>query len=912
MAEWTIYGKRTSGGVESTVEIAVAKDVELHDVWMGECFVTFSVKSADPVDWHFDDYLTYRGEVYSLSYDPNVVKKARRGTYGEGFTYDNVRFYSLGYKTKNYGFKDVVINDNNLTYTSLATFPFFCASIEDFADRMQANLNRENQSSLVSGWKVLTPSYSRTTQRGVTITQAQWSQYYTGSEPTGETDVNIDIDRQNCFDVMKMAYEKFGLAYYIVGTTIVIGGKPVQLNTGSANIFRYGKGLGLYEIERTSDDSQELVTKLFAYGSEQNLPLNYYANLHKKAYTQGLKDHYNDEYNIRCYTYLYATVRNAFTHPARTVIVSDGNGHSCPCTANSVNYDGTERLNLYFPDGMTFDINGEEVTCDAESFWEEIDDHQHLYFDYGVDMNRWPPDSIKSEHEYPATLSINRLMLPGFPDTSLHDWVAANHSELLSKYDFSHDAMDPWIKSKNMPSMGLFEGTVNFDGSQQKEIFPTIENTSAGVVTMPSVITDNGYVTDPEFFDIEVADDAINWTEALSNSTEDVMISMKSGYCAGRDFKVQKAKKNITDDGWVLTLERHHDNSMGRYFPYKDNDVSGYCQIRARDVRAGGYAGDTFTVTGIQIPDTYIEAAAEKLLIAACGHLDKRDHVRYTYLPKIDETFMQKDYDERETESYHDIIRAGMKLEFEDSDLGIWHSPFIDNLTIRENGNNGIPTYDVVLRDEKEKGTLEKLTDSITELMANPPVQVVERQQRTLQYIEYPEWDEDGMYYFETVNPDTDELETSRVWHRGCLWECHRTLTRQEPWFTNRDWVCLRASEIALNFFDDNEDYPMPLTVVQVRHGHVDFTVVPYLIIGNEDITEGNVTEWNWTRESESAGSDEQWNALPKTSARTLNVTNEDMPTGWARGQKLVFTCTASLAFEIDENVNTIMNKVIF
>jgi len=922
MSEWTIYSK--SGAAK-----AVVHELEYHGEWMRDEYVTVTVKSAEPVDWQFDDYLTYRGEVFSISYDPNVVKKARRGTYGEGFTYDNIKFYAIGDKTRFFGFKDVVLNPqsaaNKLTYTSLATFSFFCSSIEDFADRLQANLNRESQSSLVSSWKVLTPIYNRTTGRGVSITKSEWLQYFElndNNEVKGETDVNIDVDRQNCFDVMKMSYEKFGLAYYMIGTTIVIGGKPVHLNTGSANIFRYGKGLGLYEIERTSDDNQELVTKLFAYGSEQNLPLNYYANIGKRVKFQithkSVKTYISDHPTYYLWTDAEWTsqLKNAFPESGEVVLTFGSYSAHFRFDGSDTIFDDNEptiELNkkcLYF---YWIDYGEQE----EEDLYTHVSVNDYVYVT-GVNINAIPSSYIEPPvgYNYPATLSVNRLMLPGYPTQSLHSWVTANHSELLSKYDFSTTAMDPWIKSKNLPSMGLFEGIVNYDGSQQTEIFPSLENTTtnANKVAENTNITDNGYLGEGSDITmiLKVVNGDLNWIDALGNSPDPqgVYVEIKSGFCAGRRFKVNKAK--LVSNVWELTVERSKDDSTGRYFPYFEDAVSGYAQVKTND---------TFVVTGIQMPDSYIEAAAEKLLIAACGYLDKRDHVRYTYLPKIDEIFMQRDHDERDTESYHDTIRAGMKLEFEDTDLGIWQSPFIDNLTIRENGNNGIPSYDVVLRDEKEKGTLEKLTDSIAELMANPPVQVVERQQRTLQYVEYPEWDDEGLYYFETVNPDTDVLETSRVWHRGCLWECHRTLTQQEPWFNNEDWVCLRMNNVNLGFYTD-EDPPLPILMVGVRVGYVDETIVPYLLVGQEDIS-STVTSWEWVRESGDDVTDDVWKNSKHTDpedpesplksvTRTLHITDDDLPENWwVAGSKVSFKCTATFPYESGESAEIINSITI-
>ena len=54
MSEWTIYG---SNGVAK----AVVKELELHDEWMAECFLTITVNSAAPIDFEVGDYIYVPG-----------------------------------------------------------------------------------------------------------------------------------------------------------------------------------------------------------------------------------------------------------------------------------------------------------------------------------------------------------------------------------------------------------------------------------------------------------------------------------------------------------------------------------------------------------------------------------------------------------------------------------------------------------------------------------------------------------------------------------------------------------------------------------------------------------------------------------------------------------------------------------
>ncbi|WP_289755671.1 interleukin-like EMT inducer domain-containing protein [uncultured Duncaniella sp.] len=66
--------------------------------------------------------------------------------------------------------------------------------------------------------------------------------------------------------------------------------------------------------------------------------------------------------------------------------------------------------------------------------------------------------------------------------------------------------------------------------------------------------------------------------------------------------------------------------------------------------------------------------------------------------------------------SLHDTLKEGMLLLFEDEDLNIDASIFIDRLTIKEEG--AAPTYEVVLKEEKTVGRLDKMQNQIDSLVA--------------------------------------------------------------------------------------------------------------------------------------------------------------------------------------------------
>lgn len=725
---WDIKGVRTVDDRQTTVTIATVHELEYHGEWMEDCYVMLSVKSHVPVDFRFGDYLEYRNERFEVNYDPNVIKKARRGSYGEGFTYDNIKLYPFAARMKCIGFKDVVLNSmsdnaNKLVYSMQGTFAFFCSSVEDLADRIQANLNRDNGQA----WAIFTPNRARTYQRiSSAIPSTAWSTFYDGDGIgiEGKTDIDISVSNIKCWDALKMAYTHFELCYYVKGYVIVIGGKPISAGGGYG--FEYGKGNGLYEIERTSDESQEIVTKLFAYGSERNLPLNYYANLHKTPYFTIHEKYTATSNGVGGYTeywlktdVAYPRIKTALTAQDYSCSITDGT-HTITAFANGqTEEDGVQYLVFC----LRKDVAGSDL-----DFFNAVSNGQRIFITNGVNMNTWPLiyNSAEEQGNYPALLSVNRLMLPGFPDKSLFEWVRTHGATGYNTESgqatwkgytayFSRDPYDPWIMSMNVGTIGLREGTVEFN-SDDEEIYPTIEGTGFDEVEWAEQIEDNGYLDGEDAtFTLRPRmvggeDGGIEW----GYNGETVSISMKDGYCVGREFTVKKAKKD--DEGrWVLTLERCKDESLHLYFPYRQSGYGDLYQI---------VEGNRFVVLGIPLPRRFVEIAAEKMLEEALRQLSLKDHQKYTYLPKIDEIEMARQHDRATASggsivSIHDTITAGMQMRLDDDDLNLHYEPFIDNITIKENGNNGIPTYDVVLRDEKELTMQERIQSQIEGGLSN-------------------------------------------------------------------------------------------------------------------------------------------------------------------------------------------------
>ena len=547
---WNIYSKDGK-----TVRAAVDK-LEYHGTYMGEKYLSVSVTSSSPIAFEIGDYIEYRDERFEINYDPSVVMTAPADLSGEGFSYDSIKFNSLSDELTRCMFLDVVKSDNKIHYTSLAKFSFYCNTIQDLADRIQANLDR------VYGEGTWT----------VTANPAL----------AEEENISISVDTQTIWDVLATVPDKFEADFIVKGRTITIGVE----NEEAGKIFTWGKNNGLYEIEREGDSSQQIITRLRAYGSTKNLPERYYNKL------------------------------------------TDADG------------------NKIVPDNM----------------------------------------------------AVTHLMLPSFPKTTL----------------------DPYIDSGNIDTLGIRESSVFFDGSgDEDEIYPTLEDMTADDLKAAGISvsldsgdngnldevvsaenpTDNGLedeVTEATF-KITIKDVGFDINDYLSGET--ATISMKDGFCGGREFEITRCIKS--GNKYILTCKRTLDSDLGLYFPYKDFYVKPY---------------DKFVLLNIEMPDVYIAAASGRLLTKATEYLAENCVPKYTYAPKIDEIYMARQHDEAlmtGQKSYHDTICEGMKMHFKNDDLGIDTSIIISELTINENGAEGIPTYDVTLSEDNDSGTISKMQSTI-------------------------------------------------------------------------------------------------------------------------------------------------------------------------------------------------------
>lgn len=729
---WKIYHKDGKGITDRS-----GREIEIHSLtysgeWMGECAVTTDIKSAAPIDFAVGDRLTYRGETFTLNYDPSKAKQGRRDVVGDAFKYEGVKWSAQSDEMAQVDFLDVVLNSrNDLHYTALPSFSFYVDSLDDLLDRLQANMDEQ---TVAGKWKFYSRNWARSQQRG--CVRDRWEEVYggkvqtdgsqTGVEDNTITSTSVSIQKLSVWEGLALVNSQFDVNFIVRNTEVFVGtaGLPTR------NIFKYGKGNGLYEIDENADSDQKIVTRLRAYGSEKNLPTRYYATLNMEAWADLL-----GTVQVIDNTTWYATdlklgglsVDKAAVY--FTNHISDGQGSS----RYSVSlHDGgvvvkatiTVCYAPYFEEHIEVRIAGgtneENTIADVKKYYEAVNATKMVHFVSGVNKDAFPDNKKDYATEnLPNNMACERLMLPGFPNESLSDWWARQTEATKKRLNptgavlrFSGQKDRPWIESGEADVVGQKSGSVYFDTEDTKnkidEIYPTLEEMTVGGVRVDEIykgseITDNGVFKEGQNipgFTIELRPELDIDINELRGS--DFTVVMKDGMCAGRSFKVGGSVKE--GGRWKLTMQRMEDG--GLYYPYKDFQIN---------------AGDHFVLTGIEMPKQYVEAASEKLLQYAIIWLLANDHTRKTYSPKVDEIFMARQHDEamadttKTMKSLHDTLKEGDIMRIYDEDLGIDADVTIDSLTIKEEEGR-IPTYEITLRDDKEVGTLQKIQEQITSI----------------------------------------------------------------------------------------------------------------------------------------------------------------------------------------------------
>lgn len=275
--------------------------------------------------------------------------------------------------------------------------------------------------------------------------------------------------------------------------------------------------------------------------------------------------------------------------------------------------------------------------------------------------------------------------------------------------DGKPDARKAYLQADDsiIEKYGLIPRTVYFDGSENEEIYPSIKGLTEREVRNAMIDAGQGeseyipFDSDNRIDKVFACDylfdsgdkDAVEKsrtfrmflhktgfdiaTQGKLTSEGYATISMISGKCAGREFKVMRSVNHATTQ--ELVLERAWDESLAVGFPNMNYQIED---------------GDEFVLLDIPMPDYYVSLAEDRLLSAGEKILSDYTRVSAYYEPSIN-SIKIKDGGKP--------LYPGMFMQIQDNDVVDTdsHTDFvlIDTLTIDEHSE--LPSYRVTLREQK-------------------------------------------------------------------------------------------------------------------------------------------------------------------------------------------------------------------
>lgn len=215
--------------------------------FMGERSVSCTATSPTVLPFSANSYIDYRSERFKLYKTPlpTVKKKSSSESIQDAFTYE-LKFLSQAFELQLCQFRDVITGSTNDYYENTSNVEF-TGDASYLRDRIQACLDEMYFGS------------------------EKWTINLAPNLVTEQVDISgSDI---SCWDALALfnSTEKWKLNFVITGKTITVGsvGEILPIT------FEYGKGNGLYSIDRIAVDSESIITRLRVYGSDRNIPENY-------------------------------------------------------------------------------------------------------------------------------------------------------------------------------------------------------------------------------------------------------------------------------------------------------------------------------------------------------------------------------------------------------------------------------------------------------------------------------------------------------------------------------------------------------------------------------------------------------------------------------------------------------------
>lgn len=251
--------------VKGTSQVrCMATEVTYSGTFMEVPHLDVTVVSAVPITFEIGDYIDYDydGIRYTLRSEPEVLKQSSAGSYGEAFRYTLIFSHPL-WELEHTMFMDIVPNDNIHHFTSMPSVDTY-EDVYGIAGRIQANID------LVYPERWVISVVGGLDPHSALLAALKEPKNFSVSNSTC-LDALSEI--YNLWKVSFITYSENGLMHVMIGRA--------ETHSQTTDVFRYGKGEGALSITRTVANGDDIVTRLYVYGSTRNLNHRHYNDVYE-------------------------------------------------------------------------------------------------------------------------------------------------------------------------------------------------------------------------------------------------------------------------------------------------------------------------------------------------------------------------------------------------------------------------------------------------------------------------------------------------------------------------------------------------------------------------------------------------------------------------------------------------------
>jgi len=677
---------------------------EYNGVFMGVSALTFrSIASPTPIAWEVGDYVDFPivGKRFALYAIPSVTKRAGSGKIGDSFIYNDVVFYAETKDLELTPMQDFVKNDNGIHYSSRQSASTF-EDVAGIARRLQ-----ECMDALHPGlWSFVVATPSGTPESDIT-------------EPK---EINIG---GSCLDGLSAIVENWKGVVWLhsvaSGVNVITIGFPTDI-CSDTDTYLQGKSGGIKTFRLSVANAEEIVTRVYPFGSERNLPSRYYNG--KPILNNDSVDIPNLMIPISEWGQTTPQGGTALPDPAKAYVEDSTAVTRLGLRPKRIYFDGSEGREDIYPTLQNVTIadvkagTPDYMPAPSWSNTQRVDevlatigaaDNGDTSYD-GTGYTRITKNTHGNESE---SFTPQHSAYTVLVDT-IQAANAAKEILLECTREFHLDSSDPRI---DLYFQGYRYVLYDIDdniiatiapwilGDENLDIAPQTKKTEVNIArvelyvifsadystttaTSITLTKDAGSTTLYEKVPVETTFQMripqigfdINKQAALGSG---ITVAMKDGACAGREFEAVGCEYEQNTDTWLLTLKRQEDPSLGILYP----NNNGYPVA----------SGDHFVLLDIAMPDMYVSIAASRLLAAAEAEVGQLASEKIQVEPEMDGLYLY---------NAEEVILEGMLFYLQDTDLqsaypGIQEAVLVDNVTITTGGPSDIPTWKVTLRDTK-------------------------------------------------------------------------------------------------------------------------------------------------------------------------------------------------------------------